>query len=470
MHITKKDVLWNYAATFLFIAGGALLLPFILHKMPAEKVGIWSIFTAITSFVGLIDFGFNPSFTRNVTYVFSGVRSLKQTGHEKVDQLAGDVLIDYGLLAGLIRSMRWFYSRMSLVVFLLLSTLGTYYIHTLLKNYKEPYFEVYVAWGLLIIINTYNLYTLYYDSLLQGKGLIKRSKQIVIIGQSVYLIIASVLIMEGFGLIAIVSAQASSVIIVRILSYHSFFTASIKQAIHEAIPRSNHEIFQAIYPNAVKVGITMLGGFLVTRSAMFIGSLYLSLEQIASYGITMQLIGVISTLAGIYTATYQPKIVQFRVEQNKEAIKNLYLKGELVLFVTFVAGGLGLLLLGPWGLHFIGSKTQLMPFKIMALAVLVGFLESNHATAGNILLTKNEVPFFKASLLSGGFTVILLFFFFNFTHLTLWAMILAPGIAQGIYQNWKWPLEVKKELAITIDDMHHLVCNKYNTLFGNKEP
>ena len=209
---------------------------------------------------------------------------------------------------------------------------------------------------------------------------------------------------------------------------------------------------------------------MVTRSAMFIGSLYLTLEQIASYGITMQLIGVISTLAGIYTATYQPKIVQFRVEQNREAIKNLYLKGELVLFFTFVAGGIGLLFIGPWGLHLIGSKTQLLPFSIMVLAVVVGFLETNHATAGNILLTKNEVPFFKASLLSGGFTVILLFFFFNFTHLTLWAMILAPGIAQGIYQNWKWPLEVKKELAITIDDMHHLFYNKYNTLFGNKEP
>jgi O-antigen/teichoic acid export membrane protein len=465
MQITKKDVLWNYAATFLFIAGGALLLPFILHKMPAEKVGIWSIFTAITSFVGLIDFGFNPSFTRNVTYVFSGVRSLKQTGHEAVDQSASDISVDYGLLGGLIRSMRWFYSRMSIVVFILLTTLGTYYIHTLLKQYKEPHLEVYVAWGLLIVINTYNLYTLYYDSLLQGKGLIKRSKQIVIIGQSVYLLIASVLILKGFGLIAIVSAQASSVMIVRSLSYRSFFTVSIKQALHDAIPRPKHEIFHAIYPNAVKIGLTSLGGFMVTRSAMFIGSIYLPLEQIASYGITMQLIGVISALAGIYTATYQPKIVQFRVEKNREAIKHLYLKGELVLFLTFVAGGVGLLFVGPWCLHLISSKTQLMPFGIMALAVIVGFLETNHATAGNILLTKNEVPFFKASLLSGGFTMLLLFLFFNFTHLALWAMIAAPGIAQGVYQNWKWPLEVAKELKIKFTDIQNIGTKGANVLY-----
>ena len=459
MQITKKDVLWNYAATFLFIAGGALLLPFILHKMPAEKVGIWSIFTVITSFVGLIDFGFNPSFTRNVTYVFSGVRSLKQTGHEAVDKSESNIIIDYGLLKGLIRSMRWFYSRMSIVMLLLLTTLGTYYIHTLLKQYKEPHLEVYVAWGLLIVINTYNLYTLYYDSLLQGKGLIKRSKQIVIIGQSVYLIIASVLILKGFGLIAIVSAQASSVLIVRTLSYHSFFTASLKQAIHEAIPRSNHEIFHAIYPNAVKIGLTSLGGFMVTRSAMFIGSLYLTLEQIASYGITMQLIGVISTLAGIYTATYQPKIVQFRVEQNREAIKSLYLKGTLVLFLTFVVGGVGLLFVGPWGLNIIGSKTQLMPFSIMTLAIAVALEESNLSMAGSILLTKNVVPFFKASLISGGIIIIGLVFGFKFMHLGLVGMVLIPLIVDAAYQAWKWPFEVVKDLRLSIRDILQLLHN-----------
>ncbi len=453
MHITKKDVLWNYAATFLFIAGGALLLPFILHKMPAEKVGIWSIFTMITSFVGLIDFGFNPSFTRNVTYVFSGVRSLKQTGHEAVDQSESNIIVDYGLLGGLIQSMRWFYSRMSIVVLLLLTTLGTYYIHTLLKNYKEPHLEVYVAWGLLIVINTYNLYTLYYDSLLQGKGLIKRSKQIVIIGQSVYLIIASVLILKGFGLIAIVSAQASSVVIVRTLSYHTFFTASIKQALRNAVPRPNYEIFHAIYPNALKIGLTSLGGFMITRSAMFIGSLYLSLEQIASYGITMQLIGVISTLAGIYTATYQPKIVQFRVEQNLEAIKSLYLKGQLVLFFTFVTGGCGLLFFGPWVLHLIGSKTQLMYFAISLIALVVSFEESNLGTAGNILLTKNEVPFFKASLISGAFIVLGLILSFNFSNLGIYSLVLIPLIVDIAYQAWKWPYEVSKDLRITYDDI-----------------
>ena len=456
MQITKTDVIWNYSATFLKIASSVLLFPLILRALPAETVGIWSIFITITSFVGLFDFGFNPSFARNVTYVFSGVRNLKVKGFDSICEESPG--IDYGLLRGVITAMRWFYSRIAVVVFVLLITLGTYYIHSLLQNYKGGHFEVYEAWGLLCIINTYNLYTLHYDSLLQGKGLIKRSKQIIIIGQTAYLIIASILIMTGFGLVAIVSAQAASVIIVRFLSHRSFFTKWIKQALNKASSRPRQEIIQAIYPNALKVGLTSLGAFMVQKSAIVIGSLYLALEVIASYSITIQLISIIGFLASIYTATYQPKIVQLRVENNSHAIKEIYLRGQVFLILTYVAGGTCLLFFGNSAIIFIGSKTQLMPQLLIAAVIFASFLECNLSTAGNILLSKNEVPFFKASLFAGAATIVLLLCFFIFTNLKLWAMVLAPFIAQ-LYNDWKWPFEVIKQLNISIKDLFSTFIN-----------
>jgi len=451
IQIGRKDIFWNYSATFLKIAASVLLLPLILRMLSSEMVGIWSIFMTITAFANLLDFGFSPSFTTNVTYVFSGVTKLKTKGFENISTKKQP--IDYGLLKGVIRSMRWLYLRMALILFLILATVGSYYIYSVLQNYSGDKQEVYIAWIILCLINTYNIYTLYYDSLLQGKGLVKRSKQIVIVGQTVYLVIASTLIMFGFGLIAIVSAQASSVLLVRWLSYRSFYTVEIKKFIQLAIPRSQKEVLKAIYPNALKIGLTSLGAFMVLRSAMVIGSLHLSLAEIASYGITMQLISVIASLASIYTTTYQPKIAQLRVGQNNKAIKELYLKGQLVLLLTFIAGGLGLILTGHWALNLIGSKTQLLSASLIGIALLVSFLENNHSMAGNILLTKNEVPFFKASLVSGCISVTLLHLLFQFTNIGLLAMILAPGLAQLLYQNWKWPYEVYKELEITPGDI-----------------
>ena len=464
MEIGRKDIIWNYAATFLRIAASILLYPLILRMMSPAKVGIWTIFAATTSFSVLLDFGFNESFTRNITYIFSGVRTLQAKGFSKIGYDRGSV--DYGLLKGTIDAMRWFYLRVAVILFALLITFGTYYIHILLKNYTEGHLEIYIAWILLCLINTYQLYTLYYDSLMQGKGLIKRSKQIIIIGQSVYLIVASVMILAKFGLIAIVSAQAFSVVIVRTLSYHSFFTKELKQALHSSIARTSKEILAAIYPNALKLGLTLLGGFLVTRSAIVLGSLYLTLEEIATYGITIQVITIIVSLSGIYTATFLPKIAQLRIDHNSQEIKELYLKGQFVLVSTFFIGGIFLIFFGEPALRLIGSQTHLMPQLLIFGAILIYFLETNHSIAGTIIISRNDVPFLKASLLSGLSTVILLLIFFNFTKMGLWAMIAAPGISQGVYQNWKWPLEVAKEFKITLKDtkriMNSLIIKFFN--------
>jgi O-antigen/teichoic acid export membrane protein len=460
IQIGRKEIYWNYAATFLKIASSVLLLPLILRIMPSEKVGIWSVIMTLTSVSWLLDFGFSVTFTRNVTYVFSGVQILKVKGFESV--LTENPKIDYGLLKGVIFTMRWLYLRMAIILFLLLSTIGTYYIHSILLNYKGDHQEVYISWGLLCIITTYNLFTLYYDSLLQGKGLVKRSKQILIIGQMVYLIIASLFLIAGYGLVAIVSAQASSVIIIRWLSYNAFFSSTIKQKLQTAISHSKNEIFKAIYPNAMKIGLTSLGSFMVSRSAIIIGSMYLKLDNIASYGITLQLISVIVGLSTLYTTTFQPKIAQLRIEQNNSKIKDLYMKGQIIMLVTFIVGGVCLLIIGEWGLKFIGSHTILMPRLLILGALFVLFLENNHSLAGSILISKNEVPFFKASILSGGLTVLLLLLLFHYTNFGLWAMIAAPGFAQGIYQNWKWPIVVINELKITKKDIYKSIVNIIN--------
>jgi O-antigen/teichoic acid export membrane protein len=263
-------------------------------------------------------------------------------------------------------------------------------------------------------------------------------------------------------LIAIVSAQALSVIIVRFLSFRSFFSPSICLSLKTAISQPTSHILKAIYPNALKIGLSSLGGFMVTRSAIIIGSLYLTLDEIASYGITIQLIGIITSLSGIYTSTFIPKIVELRVEDRLQVIKRLYLQGQLVLLFTFIIAGMGLLFVGPMMLQLIGSKTELMPFSITALAILVYLEEANLSIAANILLTKNEVPFFKASIISGGLIIVGLLMGFNYLHLGLIGMLLIPLVVDLSYQAWKWPLEVAKDLGLTFSDITYYL-SKYLT-------
>jgi O-antigen/teichoic acid export membrane protein len=375
--------------------------------------------------------------------VVSGVKELKTNGYNTVESHNSD--IDYSLFKGLINAMRWFYARVAAILFVLLATAGAYYIHTVLKTYSGSHTEVYIAWATLVVINSYSFYTMYYDSLMQGKGLIKRSKQIQVIGQSIYLIVAVILILMRFNLIAIVSAQAISIIIKRIFSYKVIYTAEFKRILHAIRPQPAKEILKLIYPNAVKMGLVQFGNIVVSRSSIIIGALYLSLEEIASYGVTIQLIWIIASVSTVYLFTYMPKIMQQRVQNNNMAVKKLYIKSCLFLFCTFLVCGLCLLVGGEWVLILVKSQTPLLSKPFIAVALLTLAFDYNRGIAECILLTKNEVPFFKASLFTGGFMVTLLFLFLKYTNLGVWSMIMAPCIAQGCYQNWKWPQKVITE-------------------------
>ena len=444
-HIGKKDIIWSYAATIFRVGAGIILWPFILSQMSAETVGIWNVMITIMGFIALLDFGFQPSFARNISYIFSGVTKLQKVGI----QTAGlDGNVNYALLKGTLNAMRTFYRWMALGVFMILGTAGTVYFYYILQKYSGDRTDAMIAWILLVAINSYNIYTLYYNALLLGKGYIRRERQIMILSQSIYLCLAIVLIYAGYGLTAIVSSQAISIILQRILSYRVFFTKELKQQLLHTEADETKDILRAISPNAVKVGLTQLGGFGVTKSALLIGSAFLTLKETACYGITLHIIDILARCSTVYYQSITPKIAQSRANKDVIKLKYYFVCSISILVATFLIGGAAIAFLGNWGLNMIGSETKFLPTIMVCVMLLVYLLETNHSIAAGFISADNRIPFFIPSLLSGLGTVLLLWLFLSIFKWGVWGMILSQGIAQLVYQNWKWPSMVIKELNI----------------------
>lgn len=442
-HIGKREIAWSYAGTAFMIGAGVLLLPFILHKMPQETVGIWNIFQAITFLVLLLDFGFRPTFARNISYIFSGVKTLQKEG---VAHAESDAAVDYGLLKGTLVAMQRFYRWIAIGVFALLASAGTAYFYYILQKYSGDRQDAMIAWLLLIAINCYNLYTLYYDALLTGKGYVKRSQQINILGQTIYVGLAIGLIYAGYGLTAIVASQLISTVIRRVLTYRVFFARELKAHLREVAPREPKEILQAITPNAVKIGLTQLGGFMVNKAAMLIAPLFVSLEMVACYGITVQVMDILARCATVFYQSYLPKLAQYRAENDLGQLQRSYLLCTGSLLAIYLVGGAMWLLLGEWALNLIGSQTHFVPALMLGVMLLISLLEHNHAVSAGFIMADNKIPFFIPSLLSGAATILLLWLLLSPLQMGIWGLILAPGIAQLAYQNWKWPSVVIKEL------------------------
>ncbi len=442
-HIGKKDVFWSYAAQIVSVGAGVILLPFIVNKMSAETVGIWNIFQTIATFVIMLDFGFNPSFSRTISYIFSGVKQLRKEGVEAED-VSED--IDYSLLAGTLQAMRKLYGWIAIILFVLLATAGTAYFYFLLQKYNGDQLDALIAWVLLIAINCYNLYTFYYEALLQGKGYIKRGQQIAILGQSAYLLTAVVLIYCGFGLTAIVSAQLISVLIRRVLSYRVFFTPQLREKLQQVEKQDANVILRTMFPNAAKMGLTNLGGLLVNRASIFAGSVYLALADVASFGITLQIVVMLSRCGMVFYYSHVPQVAKYRAEKNTLGLRKIFAQSTFALWGIFLLGSIVLVSCGDWALALIKSDTVLLSTGLLCVFLLTQLLECNHQIGAGFLTADNKIPFFIPSLLSGAATVFLLWLFMGVLHWGLWGMVLAPGLAQLTYQNWKWPSVVIKEL------------------------
>jgi O-antigen/teichoic acid export membrane protein len=284
---------------------------------------------------------------------------------------------------------------------------------------------------------------------------VQRQKQIVVLTQLVNIITIIVAVLSGLGLGAMVLGLVISVPLGRLLSRKCFYDAHIKNALTSACEQNRLEIIKTLSVNSVKLGFTLVGGFLVVRASVLIGSVYLPLADIAAFGLTRQLTDVVISVSSVWFQAFYPKITQYRTQENYAQVKRLYIQSWWFFVLIFIAGAAVILGFGNIVLVWIGSKTLLIPLSMGALMLLMAFLENNHVMAANLLLMENRVPFYKASLIAGGITVVLMLVFFRTTEMGIWAMLLAPFIAQAMYQNWKWPSMIIRQYVIKPKDLRN---------------
>ena len=119
--ISKGDVIWSYISQFFNIASGFITLPLILHMLTTEEIAMNYLMLTVTTLVTLMDFGFTPQISRQVSYVYSGANTLLKEGY--VEGSSNEV--NYHLLACVLKVTQKIFRIISGFVLVLLLTLGT---------------------------------------------------------------------------------------------------------------------------------------------------------------------------------------------------------------------------------------------------------------------------------------------------------------------------------------------------------
>ncbi len=466
--ITKGDIIWSYIAQFFNLGANIIILPVILKTLPQDVLGVWYVFLTIGTFVTLLDFGFSGAFTRNLTYAFGGATVLLKVG---IDTSA--LVMDkpnYALLKSIIKSMKIFYGSVSLIILGLLAIFGSFYILHISSSLANSD-EIMTAWFIYSVTVSIEFFYFYYNSLLLGRGFIKENNILIIITKSVYIVVAVIGLICGYGIISVSIATCLSVIVNRVFAHRFFFKNGLKKLLKESEYYSQN-ILPIIRHNASKVGLAEVAIFFTTRGNILFASLFLPLTIVGQYGLTMQLILFVSRISQLYFQTHMPLLTQFQIEKRRDDIRKIFSESVLIMSLTYLSVALLIILFGNRILELIHSQSYFLPTLPLVLLFLVYYLDVNHVLPLLLLTTKNRIPYLYASLFSGFSIALLSPLFMGVFHWGVYGIILATGIVQLAYHNWKWPLVVSRDLGVSYIQIYRIgytsLLQKCRNIFNHR--
>lgn len=444
--ITKKEVVWGYLSQSFNIGANILLLPFILQLLPPQILGIWYVFLAISGFALMLDFGFQPTFARNVAFIFSGATRLKAEGvddeSEKLDHP------NYALLKNIIGTMQRFYGYISLVSIALMLAVGTWYVDLKVNDLENAAAErpyVLTAWVIYCVSVVLGFFYSYFNALLIGRGQMKEYYQMTIITKIIYLALAVIGLIAGYGIVAIAFANLLSIGVNRALAVYYFNRGGIRAQLKET-RKSDDRLLPIVWHNAKRVGIGSVGSYFVQRGNVLFVSMFLPLDIVGSFGLTTQIMNILGGITPLYLSTHLPEIYKHRINHNLGEIRRIYGESLFVFAAIFIPIAVVVLFGGNYLLDFMKSDTHLIAFFPLLVYLVAQFLETNHGMAAQLITTRNEVPYVKAAIVSGACIAALSLFFLGCTNLGVLGPILSALLVQLAYNNWKWPSVVSKEL------------------------
>lgn len=444
--VDKKDVFWSYLAQILSMGAGIFTLPFILSKLSTAEIGVNYILITVGSVMALVDLGFAPQFARNFTYVFSGAQELQKVGVGKT----GDE-VNYHLLSSLLKTARYIYAVLAGIALVLLLAIGTPYLYKTTSGFTAVP-NVLAVWIVYCFGVLFQVFYSYYFSMLLGAGKIKEQKYAVIGNKVIYIVILISGLYLGWGLLSVAFAQMLSPFFGRALSYHYFYDDALKARLREHKDIERKEVvgvFRTLWYNAKRTAIMQVGGYAILRFSMFIAGLYLTLEEFASYGLMVQLVGFMGTVSCTFMQISQPRFASLRAKGDNIRLLKDFSRALWVYYVLFIGGSIVFVLFGQQLLQLIKSNADLPNATILLIYCIVMFLENNHANFAILISSNNNVPFAPASIMTGIAVCIGTFIVMRYTMLGIMGLIIVQGICQLAYQNWKWPKVALDEFNIS---------------------
>jgi O-antigen/teichoic acid export membrane protein len=438
----KRAYAWNVTAVGTAIASNVLIIPLLARFLNSKELALWFVFLALGGLVQLLDFGFEPTISRNISLVLSGATKVARSG--LADEVSLSHSVDIDLLAGIVNAARRIYKMIAIAVCCLMMIPMTLYINVLIGP-SLPRHLLLSAWLVYASSSAFSFYYGYANALLIGAGFQQIAYKIQSVSRLVTVSLACLTVFLGMGLFGLSMSYFAGSVLLRVLLVT---TSKRKMPFlflnrNEDAPLSS-DILRALWYNAKRLGVVQVGAFLIQRSSMLVAASVLGLSSSASYSLTLSVMLAISSLAQSFANVNIPYFSQLRQQKRYGELKVVYIRTLVSSVIICGTAYVLIVVFGNKALYYMDAKTLLLPPLELSILAVIFVLELHHGLAAAFISTGNTVPFVKAAILSG-LAIVSLSLVLTPSYGVI-GLIASQGVVQILYNNWKWPVEALNEL------------------------
>lgn len=460
---TRADVIWNYIGTVVSMASGFVLLPLLMKYLSADELGLWYVFVALANLATLFEFGFHPTFSRNIVYVMSGARRLSGQGFDSSSIRDG---VDWHLLNVLVSSSKIVYGVISVVITALLALFGSIYISLICDGL--PIAIVWVSWAIFCISICINIYFLSSVTLLRGYGDIAGENKSKTLAKLSQLAVSALLLVCGWGLIGASLGYLVNDIMFRLVAsfetkQHAWEQESRKADIRTVTREEVFDALRSVTHVSWRDGLVQIANYLSTQATSLVASVCLGLSETGSYSILLQLGGAVYNFASVYPRSYFPMFQAAFAKGDIKRQRRCVSAGIFSHAVLFLVGITGVVVCVFPVLRVIQPGYE---FDV-ALFLVIGiyyFMWNQQALFCNYIISMNEIPYVRAYCLAAIVGTSMSFVFAGCFGCGAFGIIFGQIFAQLQFNAIRWPRYLLSKL-----DMKYLECLRDGlTAFKNR--
>jgi hypothetical protein len=438
-------VIWSWVFNGFRLASGLIVLPLLLRELPEAELGMYYVFLNLIAFVPIIDFGLSVSVGRHVSYAMGGATSLKAHG---VGLATNSKAPNYSLLWQLLQACHRIYRILALLTLLLLGLFGTFNVGLNAADTAWPA-HTWAAWALTLTAATFDMYLGWWNVFLRGMNQVVLAARLAVLGYGLQIAIASVLLLNGAGLLSVPIGSLTGNLLQRFLSRRACLKL-LGDHPSNSPGEKGGSLLKVIWPNTWRVGLQFLSVYLGVRIPGLVFAGVYGAAAFAEYGVSLQVMTICSGMAMVWTVVKWPLVGQYRTQQDYARLQRLLQPRVWLQSLSFLVMALFVVLLGPQALSWIGSDKSLLPTFWLSLLALNAFLELQFSFWTTLLSTENRIPSLWPTVATNAFSLVLFAVLLFTTNLHLGALVLAPLLAGLLFNYWYWPFAGARNIRTSL--------------------